>query len=117
MTLEGFACLLKAHQRERGQCGHACVFVVNLHPPGGFVVQHGGRPHNVRDLGDFTLTKRTCCGCFQVDDAIREMIRCTALARIVHGEGHWKVARAHVTLAAGYFDLKSTHLVLYCVID
>ena len=35
------------------------------------------------------------------------MIRCTALARIVHGEGHWKVARAHATLAAGYYDLKS----------
>ena len=43
----------------------------------------------------------------QVEDAIREMIRCTALARIVHGEGHWKVARAHATLAAGYYDLKS----------
>ena len=45
---------------------------------------------------------------------MREMIRCTALARIVHGEGHWKVARAHATLAAGYYDLKSMRHVCLC---
>lgn len=35
------------------------------------------------------------------------MIRCTALTRIVHGDGHWKMARAHVNLAAAYLDHKS----------
>ena len=37
---------------------------------------------------------------------MRELIRCTALCRIVHGDGHWKQARSHANLAEGYFDLK-----------
>ena len=44
----------------------------------------------------------------QPDSAIKELIRCTALARIVYGDGHWKLASSYVNLAQGYFDLKGT---------
>lgn len=42
----------------------------------------------------------------KADSAIKELIRCTALARIVYGDGHWKLASSYVNLAQGYFDLK-----------
>ncbi len=40
------------------------------------------------------------------DLALKELIRCTALARIVYGDGHWKLARAYAQLAQQYFELK-----------
>ncbi|XP_064646787.1 tetratricopeptide repeat protein 23-like [Lineus longissimus] len=40
------------------------------------------------------------------DEALQELIRCTALARIVYGDGHWKLAEAYANLARGYFELK-----------
>ena len=42
----------------------------------------------------------------QVDRAIHEYIRCTALTRIVHGNSHWKLAKSHVDLGEAYLDLK-----------
>lgn len=42
----------------------------------------------------------------KADKAVKEMIRCTALSRIVHGDGHWKLARTHANLAETYLDLK-----------
>ncbi|CAH1790174.1 unnamed protein product [Owenia fusiformis] len=40
------------------------------------------------------------------DKALRELIKCTALARIVYGDGHWKYASAYYALAEGYLELK-----------
>ena len=45
----------------------------------------------------------------QIEKAIKEFIRCTALARIVHGDGHWKLARSYVNLGEGYLDLKGIY--------
>lgn len=43
----------------------------------------------------------------QVDKVITELTRCLALNRILHGAGHWKLARCHANLAEAYLDLKS----------
>ncbi|KAJ8252130.1 hypothetical protein COCON_G00214420 [Conger conger] len=42
----------------------------------------------------------------QVDAAIQEQVRCLALARLVYGEGHLRLAEAHAKLAEGYLQLK-----------
>uniref|UniRef100_H3ALG0 Tetratricopeptide repeat domain 23 n=1 Tax=Latimeria chalumnae TaxID=7897 RepID=H3ALG0_LATCH len=42
----------------------------------------------------------------EADLAIKELVRCTALARICYGDHHWKLARAHSNLAKEYFHLK-----------
>ena len=49
---------------------------------------------------------RNCFLPVQADGAIKELVRCTALCRIVYGDGHWKLAKSYVNLAKGYFDLK-----------
>lgn len=38
--------------------------------------------------------------------ALDSCIRCTALARIVHGDSHWLLAKTHIQLAKAYLDLK-----------
>ncbi|XP_077987971.1 tetratricopeptide repeat protein 23-like [Glandiceps talaboti] len=40
------------------------------------------------------------------DRAIRELIRCNALSRIIYGDGHWRLAETHANLANGYLLLK-----------
>ncbi|CAG2237738.1 unnamed protein product [Mytilus edulis] len=40
------------------------------------------------------------------DEAIRELVRCIALTRIVYGANHWKLAESHADLAEAYLDLK-----------
>lgn len=40
------------------------------------------------------------------DEAIRELVRCIALTRIVYGANHWKLAESHADLAESYLDLK-----------
>jgi tetratricopeptide (TPR) repeat protein len=42
----------------------------------------------------------------QLNEVVHELIRCTALARLVYGDRHWCLARAHTKLASGYLDLK-----------
>ncbi|KAG5839749.1 hypothetical protein ANANG_G00208250 [Anguilla anguilla] len=42
----------------------------------------------------------------QFDAAIQERARCVALARLVYGEGHLRLAEAHAKLAEGYLQLK-----------
>ncbi|XP_049639878.1 tetratricopeptide repeat protein 23 [Suncus etruscus] len=37
--------------------------------------------------------------------ALRELVRCVALARICYGDTHWKLAEAHRNLARGYLRL------------
>ena len=37
---------------------------------------------------------------------ITELTKCLALNRILHGAGHWKLARSHANLAEAYLDLK-----------
>ncbi len=62
-----------------------------------------------RETHEYVVIFSLSCGSIfhrQGTDAVRELIRCTALARIVHGEGAWRVARAHANLAAAYLDLK-----------
>ena len=47
---------------------------------------------------------------------MKELICCTALTRIVYGDGHWKLANAYAKLAEGYCDLKSKRIT-FCVRD
>ncbi|XP_057580519.1 tetratricopeptide repeat protein 23 [Hippopotamus amphibius kiboko] len=37
--------------------------------------------------------------------ALPELVRCVALARICYGDAHWKLAEAHANLAHGYLQL------------
>ena len=43
------------------------------------------------------------------DMAIEHWIRSTALARIVHGDVHWVLAKTHIQLARSYQQLKDLH--------
>ncbi|KAM4707184.1 tetratricopeptide repeat protein 23-like [Discoglossus pictus] len=43
----------------------------------------------------------------EVIRANKELIRCVAFARIVHGDGHWKLAQAFANLAHGYLTLRA----------
>uniref|UniRef100_A0A8P4K077 Tetratricopeptide repeat domain 23 n=1 Tax=Dicentrarchus labrax TaxID=13489 RepID=A0A8P4K077_DICLA len=40
------------------------------------------------------------------DACIQDLVRCVALTRLVYGEGHLKLAQAHVRLATAYFQFK-----------
>nr|XP_045002368.1 tetratricopeptide repeat protein 23 isoform X2 [Jaculus jaculus] len=42
--------------------------------------------------------------------AIQQLVRCIALARICYGDTHWKLVEAHVNLAQGYLQLKGLSL-------
>ncbi|XP_064595975.1 LOW QUALITY PROTEIN: tetratricopeptide repeat protein 23-like [Liolophura sinensis] len=42
----------------------------------------------------------------KVDHSIHEYIRCTALAQIVHGPNHWRVAKSYADLGEAYFTQK-----------
>lgn len=52
----------------------------------------------------------------QVDKVIKELTKCLALNRILHGAGHWKLARSHANLAEAYLDLKGSSQALCSVI-
>lgn len=36
--------------------------------------------------------------------AVSECIRCVALSRILHGDNHWKLAKAHSKLSQAYLE-------------
>ncbi|XP_029434886.1 tetratricopeptide repeat protein 23-like [Rhinatrema bivittatum] len=42
----------------------------------------------------------------ELHKAIRELIRCLALTRIIHGDGHWRLAQSFANLAHGYLTLR-----------
>ncbi|XP_033124203.1 tetratricopeptide repeat protein 23-like isoform X2 [Anneissia japonica] len=42
----------------------------------------------------------------KVNLAMTEWIRCTALARLVYGDGHWKLAHSHASLGQAYLELR-----------
>ncbi|XP_014670205.1 PREDICTED: tetratricopeptide repeat protein 23-like [Priapulus caudatus] len=42
----------------------------------------------------------------QVDLAVREFVRCVALARLAYGDSHWRLAAAHGELGSAYLKLK-----------
>ncbi|XP_062926500.1 tetratricopeptide repeat protein 23 [Mobula hypostoma] len=42
--------------------------------------------------------------------AVQELMRCVALARIIFGDFHWRMAQAHISLAEGYLELKGQAL-------
>ncbi|MBN3312361.1 TTC23 protein, partial [Atractosteus spatula] len=44
------------------------------------------------------------------DAAVQELVRCVALARLAHGDAHWKLAEAHARLGQGYLRLKGLAL-------
>ncbi|XP_075998690.1 tetratricopeptide repeat protein 23 [Genypterus blacodes] len=46
----------------------------------------------------------------EFDACIRELVRCVALTRLVHGDGHVKLAHAHARLAKAYFLFKGLAL-------
>uniref|UniRef100_A0A674IHV6 Tetratricopeptide repeat domain 23 n=1 Tax=Terrapene triunguis TaxID=2587831 RepID=A0A674IHV6_9SAUR len=48
--------------------------------------------------------------CLPRPQALSELMRCIALARICYGGHHWKMAEAHVNLAEGYHQLKGFSL-------
>ena len=43
------------------------------------------------------------------DIVIERWIRCTALARIVHGDSHWMLAKTHIQLAKAYQQWNGLH--------
>lgn len=45
--------------------------------------------------------------------ALESCIRCTALARIVHGDSHWMLAKTHILLAKAYLELKGWRVGIY----
>ncbi|KAF7670297.1 hypothetical protein LDENG_00018660 [Lucifuga dentata] len=42
----------------------------------------------------------------EFDACIQDLVRCVALSRLVHGDGHVKLAEAHARLAKAYFKFK-----------
>nr|XP_015199202.1 PREDICTED: tetratricopeptide repeat protein 23 [Lepisosteus oculatus] len=46
----------------------------------------------------------------EADAAVQELVRCVALARLAHGDAHWKLAEAHARLGQGYLRLKGLAL-------
>ena len=42
----------------------------------------------------------------EVSDIFTVCVRCIALSRIVHGDSHWRLAKAHLQLARTYLELK-----------
>ena len=38
------------------------------------------------------------------------LIRCIALARIVHGQNHWMLAKTHIQLGKAYLEIEG----MYC---
>ncbi|XP_063106020.1 tetratricopeptide repeat protein 23 isoform X2 [Cavia porcellus] len=46
----------------------------------------------------------------QYKQAVQELARCVALARICYGDCHWRLAEAHVNLAQGYLQMKGFSL-------
>lgn len=41
-------------------------------------------------------------------------IRCVALSRIVHGDSHWVLAKAHIQLGKAYWELKGKlHVAIF----
>lgn len=40
------------------------------------------------------------------EEAMKEYMRCTALSRLVYGDGHWMLASSHVNLAYAYLRLR-----------
>ncbi|XP_028441807.1 tetratricopeptide repeat protein 23 isoform X1 [Perca flavescens] len=42
----------------------------------------------------------------EFDACIQDLVRCVALTRLVHGDGHLKLAQAHARLAKAYFQFK-----------
>lgn len=36
--------------------------------------------------------------------AVSDCIRCVALSRILHGDNHWKLAKAHSKLSQAYLE-------------
>ncbi|KAL4216786.1 TeTratriCopeptide repeat [Mactra antiquata] len=44
------------------------------------------------------------------DKAIQERVKALALARIVYGNAHWRLAEAHVNLAEDYLELKGKYI-------
>ncbi|XP_068458848.1 tetratricopeptide repeat protein 23 isoform X2 [Clinocottus analis] len=42
----------------------------------------------------------------EFDTCIQDLVRCVALCRLVYGDGHLKLAQAHVRLAKAYFQFK-----------
>lgn len=73
---------------------------------------------NCKQFSELSHTLQYCKqmslnGLLQVDKVITELTKCLALNRILHGAGHWKLARSHANLAEAYLDLKgSSHSAL-----
>ncbi|XP_069076756.1 tetratricopeptide repeat protein 23-like isoform X1 [Pleurodeles waltl] len=43
----------------------------------------------------------------EIYEANKELIRCVALTRIIHGDGHWRLAQSFANLAYGYLTLRA----------
>lgn len=74
---------------------------------------------NCKQFSELSHTLQYCKqmnGLLQVDKVITELTKCLALNRILHGAGHWKLARSHANLAEAYLDLKGSSQALCFVI-
>ncbi|XP_078531056.1 tetratricopeptide repeat protein 23-like [Lissotriton helveticus] len=43
----------------------------------------------------------------EIYEANKELVRCVALTRIIHGDGHWRLAQSFANLAFGYLTLRA----------
>ena len=47
-----------------------------------------------------------------VSNILDTCIRCVALARIVHGDDHWILAKMHIQLGHAYLQLRGTYMLV-----
>ncbi|XP_034734705.1 tetratricopeptide repeat protein 23 [Etheostoma cragini] len=57
-------------------------------------------------LKHFDSQAQACEDIQEFDACIQDLVRCVALTRLVHGDGHLKLAQAHARLAKAYFQYK-----------
>ena len=51
----------------------------------------------------------------QGEQAVLGWVRAAAVARMVHGDGHWKCAQYHVCTARCYLDLQGICSIYICL--
>ncbi|XP_075697918.1 tetratricopeptide repeat protein 23-like [Rhinoderma darwinii] len=73
----------------------------------------GAPPHDLKKralpvdkLSRTQLTAEQCIQDNELLQAHKELIRCVALNRIIHGDGHWRLAKAFADLAYSYLTIR-----------
>ncbi|XP_022084776.1 tetratricopeptide repeat protein 23-like [Acanthaster planci] len=90
-------------QRLRGSPGHRKKKLHKLKMKDGSIIVLNP-PEELLKRSETKARKHAGLG--EVDPALEEYIRCTALCRLVYGDSHWKLAESHTNLAYAYLMLK-----------